>query len=360
MTKKLLISEEEKERILNLHKNAIVENLIKQNLEESYSSVLLKAQSILKNKYKKFLGSSGKNKDGVDGLYGPNTKKALESFQEDMDIPVTGILDDKTKAALGIQGESQKTEQPKKEESSQNCTAIEQSICTKISSTSEKGIGSGSGEGCSEYVRKMTGHRLGNAWQAFVSAKSKGSVIYNMFTDGSINWKSVFGNPNFANSSICGCFVEEGEGKDSSCKDGKNLSSKISSLYPSNSSINISSLKVGDIVGMYYRDSGNKGKAFCERAVQNRGLDKNGKFSDMSPFTFNTHVGYVGAIKNGVPIVFHSVHGTRLATPATKLLSKNGEAMITWAVGMGLKTQETPKKDSEDEVKWYDPSSWFE
>ena len=82
-----------------------------------------------------------------------------------------------------------------------------------------------------------------------------------------------------------------------------------------------------DIVGIYYEPSTNHEKAF-----KNAGNDY---FVDGDPkqpgtvlkggrgFSFNTHVGIVGAFKNGTPIVFHNVHGTIYSEPANKL-------SITW------------------------------
>lgn len=332
MTKKLLISEEEKHRILNLHKKAILESNNKEIINEAFSQTVYDVQKKLKPNYGHLLGKSGKNSDGVDGIFGSKTVDALKKYQEDNDMIVTGRMDAETLRNFGIK----KSSETKKQEEKSSCIAIDNTFCSKISSNKESPIGDGGGEGCSEYVRKMTGNYLGNAWQAFLNAKSKGSVIYNMFTDGSINWDKIR-NSKFVNSSSCACFVEEGEGKDNTCKNGNSISSKISSFYPSKSSVNLSSLKVGDIVGMYYGNSGNKGKAFCERAVIDRSLDGDGKYNDINPFTFNTHVGYVGAIKDGVPIIFHSVHGKRIATPGNQLLNKSGEAMITWVVAMGKK-----------------------
>ena len=45
-----------------------------------------------------------------------------------------------------------------------------------------------------------------------------------------------------------------------------------------------------------------------------------------SGFGMNTHLGYVGAIVNGEPIIFHNIHNTVHATP----LSKMGETKIFW------------------------------
>ena len=70
--------------------------------------------------------------------------------------------------------------------------------------------------------------------------------------------------------------------------------------------------------------------AFCQNALA-KGLDENGNLNK-TPFTFNSHVGFVGAIKNGVPIVIHNVHGHHMATPVTMMLNKNSEDMILWVV----------------------------
>ena len=40
-------------------------------------------------------------------------------------------------------------------------------------------------------------------------------------------------------------------------------------------------------------------------------------------WSFNTHVGVVGAIKDGQPIIFHNVHGNVISEPAKNL-------QITW------------------------------
>jgi len=285
MLKKLLISEEEQSRILNLHKEAISKSKNKIRLDEGFSQTVYDVQKKLKPKYGSLLGRSGKNLDGVDGIFGGKTITALKKYQKDNNLPITGKIDTKTVMSMGIKSLQKKSEEKNKVSGTESCVAVDNTLCNKISDKNESTIGNGGGEGCSEYVRKMTGNYLGNAWQAFVNAK-----------------------------------------------------------------------KVGDIVGMYYGNSGNKGKAFCERAVQNRQLDKTGIYQDKTPFTFNTHVGYVGAIKNGIPIIFHSVHGERLATPGTKLLSKDGEAMITWVVSMGGKNEKKVDFLSNEGPKWWEVS----
>ena len=76
---------------------------------------------------------------------------------------------------------------------------------------------------------------------------------------------------------------------------------------------------------MYYNPSTNKGQAFCSRLQ----FDEKGSPKKTEPFEFNSHVGFVVAIKNQVPIIAHNIGQTRYATPATKLLNKD-QTMITW------------------------------
>ena len=48
------------------------------------------------------LNSRGYDAGAVDGLWGPNTQSALRRFQADRGLAPTGLLDDATRAALGV------------------------------------------------------------------------------------------------------------------------------------------------------------------------------------------------------------------------------------------------------------------
>jgi peptidoglycan hydrolase-like protein with peptidoglycan-binding domain len=50
----------------------------------------------------KALKQLGYNPGALDGLWGGTTQRAIERFQRDKGLPVTGELDEKTKSALGI------------------------------------------------------------------------------------------------------------------------------------------------------------------------------------------------------------------------------------------------------------------
>src|SRR5277367_999267 len=47
-------------------------------------------------------GKTGPNGDGVDGVFGPSTKKAILKMQNDAGIPQTGIIDEGVISALKV------------------------------------------------------------------------------------------------------------------------------------------------------------------------------------------------------------------------------------------------------------------
>ena len=49
-----------------------------------------------------FLGNTGDNQDGIDGIFGQYTKDAVEEFQTDKNIRVDGIVGPETKKELGL------------------------------------------------------------------------------------------------------------------------------------------------------------------------------------------------------------------------------------------------------------------
>ena len=110
-------------------------------------------------------------------------------------------------------------------------------------------------------------------------------------------------------------------------------------------SITPSDLKIDDVVGIYYPTSSYSEKAFFQAALSGykpnelpagRGyFIKDGKggwkpgttISGGNAFGMNTHVGVVGAIKDGVPIIFHNISGIVHVDPYNKLV---GNGKIMW------------------------------
>jgi peptidoglycan hydrolase-like protein with peptidoglycan-binding domain len=317
------------------------------------------------------LGTYGPNKDGIDGNYGKRTLAAIKSFQTKNGVKSTGWVGTVTAPLLGVSpmkgvsfvgktSSSKPTQQTKTNTSTtkkptqqtktntsttkkpgistdpkNRCIAISKEECAKISPTKNTKIGSGSETRCSAYMVKCLSQYDselfgGNAWDAFNNVKGGGSVKYNLFTSGEVNWTKIWSDlaKNKVSKTICQkhASTDDADGKVNSV-----VPSIVTNSIPQSPKFSTSLLKLGDIVGLYHKNSSNKGMAFCQRALK-RGLDNNGNVADKDPFTFNSHVGFVGAIKNGVPIVIHNVHGSHMATPATQMLSKNSEDMIAWVV----------------------------
>jgi hypothetical protein len=156
-----------------------------------------------------------------------------------------------------------------------------------------------------------------------------------------------------------------------------NAKALLTSLIPDQQSLK-KTLNVNDVVGLFFNDSTNFTKAFFEGAT---GYDKMGKASKVtdgpyfrtkngqpwnpsdlgkniqfvpgkslengSGFGINTHLGYVGAVVNGEPIIFHNVHGKVHATP----LSKMGNTKVLWVKTGPTGNIVNPKESS---PSWWD------
>jgi len=94
-----------------------------------------------------------------------------------------------------------------------------------------------------------------------------------------------------------------------------------------------SDFKVDDIVGIYYPPSGHHEEAFYEAGKPyfildgKGGVQKGSAISQGKGFGMNTHIGIVGAIKNGVPLIFHNIGGDVYSDPYNKL---RGGGKIMW------------------------------
>lgn len=361
----------------------IVKKVLKEQIPGTTSNELgspsqVENLKLIQQKLKKLgynVGSTGPNKDGVDGVYGQLTKQAIKDFQEKNNIKPTGWVGTITAPKLGVSpmkgiksvesnsGQSlTSTEKGKDTPANYSCIALSQEECKKISPSDSVKISSGSETRCSAYMVKCLSQYnndlfAGNAWDAFNNVRKKGTVKYNMFLN-EMNWDNIY---NFLVKNKIGvdacnnCLTDGGDKKSNSCS---NVAKLVTASYPNSPKFNIKNLQLGDIVGLYHKNSDNKSFAFCSR-IKSRGLDSNGNVKDKDPFTFNSHVGFVGAIKNGIPIIIHNVHGSHLATPATKLMSKNSEDMIVWVVSDNeiQSSVKGGKSPSDSSKKWWDFAS---
>lgn len=387
------ITDTERNTILEMHiskgyKTFNVDEIVKSSLIEQYTTSNITAvQNALIN--------AGENVGprGADGDYGTNTRNAVKSFQRKNGLKDDGVVGPCTAKALGVKSlqggnvctdssvkqkvvpdssknktkikpdsSKLKTGQGLTDEKKYDCIGIDKSACDKLTSAGGSIGQSKGGEGCSQYMRvclSQIDSKLGgaHAWYLLRELQGAGAKpIYNMFTSSDINYKNI--SDTFINKKINvaeKCKIHK-NGVDADNKDAT-FSEVVPSFYPSSSKVNLKDLKKGDIVGMYWAGSHNFGRAFCDRGVNN------GKVNSTGPYSFNTHVGFVGAIKDGEPLIFHSVGGNRKATPASKLLKTTDSGMIVWVVrDKEINDAVYPNKKTEpkpEEKAWYDITKYF-
>lgn len=157
---------------------------------------------------------------------------------------------------------------------------------------------------------------VGNAWNAYVNTSKLGDTIYSSFKNlnkQQINdviniWQEINKRPSPQK------WEEKGP-------KSTNISNIVNSLVPI--SYNGPELKAGDVVGIYYRGSKNHERAFYEGAKAGKGWFVNGKPGNTikkgEGWGMNTHIGRVGVVKNGVPLIFHNVDGTTKSDPQQNL-----------------------------------------
>jgi len=202
-------------------------------------------------------------------------------------------------------------------------------------------------DGCAQFVRETLGPHVkdyvGNAWHAharFAKASAFNSLTTPQQAAAARLFSIINANPKEK------AFEEK-------------VKSFVSKLIPDQSQFK--NLSLGDVVGLYYNTSDNFTKAFFEGATgypeMGKGSTKvsNGPFFltdegkewnpnllgqkiDFKPgktleggkgFGMNTHIGFVGAMVDGVPIIYHNVHRSVFAT-GLQAMNKNGLAIV-WA-----------------------------
>jgi len=197
---------------------------------------------------------------------------------------------------------------------------------------------------CADFVNKFTDtvSYVGDAWMAKAN-ENLGPFVYNIFDgltkaeqDEAIKmWQDIYDR-----SSVMDVFK-----KGTKWEDSGPLSPKIKSFIQkliSRDPLNPSLLKLDDIVGIYFPPSSHHEEAFYEGG-KNWFTDKNGKKGEGNipgktirtgeGWGMNTHLGIVGAIKNGKPIIFHNIPASKTvgqvwADPVDKI---HGGGKIVWA-----------------------------
>lgn len=120
-------------------KESDLKRLVQQVIEEQTSGdpkVSAIQSALIKAGYGKYLGTSGPNKNGVDGVYGNNTKEAVKQFQLRNKIqPADGIVGPMTAPKLGVQpmvGKVQQNQQPTPQKQQAQQPAQSEGAFTKV------------------------------------------------------------------------------------------------------------------------------------------------------------------------------------------------------------------------------------
>jgi hypothetical protein len=219
---------------------------------------------------------------------------------------------------------------PKKEENKKTNLVLSNSInpkfksildTSKLSTSKPVPIFSAGQPDCAQFVNDFDDSRtkILNAWIAH-DVPDVGNTVWSSFTNLNSDqidkvtdlWKDI-------NSS---------DKKGTYKKDVKDL---VNNIVPKTSGV---SLKLNDVVGLYYPGSGHHEEAFYNDWSKKffkknmLGMTVSGdKIKNGTGWGMNTHVGIVGAIDNGVPIIFHNIGGQVWADPYNNL---KGDSRIAW------------------------------
>lgn len=333
------------------------------------------------------LGNFGKERNGVDGVYGKLTKMAVQQYQKKNGIKPTGWVGPITAKSLGVQplGKNKtlnteikptqtspvkveptptppKKVKPTPLKDTNFCVGLDKEMCDKVSSTSLVEMGDTKEAECAKYVTKCLSQydstylNTGNAWTAAgVQKETGGKEKFNMYSE-QVPWDKIWSEIKSLGwtRKDCQYFATTQESKPNTDKSRKVYDILINNIP--NYSADISKLEVGDIVGSFRKSSPNHLFAFCQRMINDLKLDDKGNFKQL-PITYNTHVGFVTTIKNGVPIIAHNVHGTYYTQPATQWLGKGQRNMLVWAV-TDPEVNAAAKENKVEFQRLEEPTNW--
>lgn len=318
MGKKIIITETQ---LIHIVKNNVREN--KETINEDKTIEAIQKALILKG--------YDVGPKGPDGVLGADTRKAVAKYQKDNGIQQTGFPGRITKGKLGITGTTQ-TSQPKTQKPVGD-SALSSTISSdfkslfsidKLKATDSMYVCKAGQSSCGQFINDFSEKLdfVGDAWLAH-DFDGIGKRIWSVYTNLS---------PNFIDA-ITKTYIaihKAGGWKDSGpmSETIKTINQSLSKNQPS-----AATLKVDDVVGIFYPPSSHHEEAFYQAGKNYFIKDKSGNLtkgktlSGGKGFGMNTHVGIVGAIKDGVPLIFHNITGSVFSDPYNKL--KNG-GKIVW------------------------------
>jgi hypothetical protein len=308
------------------------------------------------------LGTYGPNKDGVDGNYGRRTLAAIKSFQTKNGVKSTGWVGTVTAPLLGVDPMNSNVSSSGRKtpaKSSVQQTKVDPKTKKPIVRTNDKlqtGVTKDSllspsidvgfkdkfniaklsdkdstyvckagqtecGQFVNDFSKKLS--YVGNAWLAH-DLDQVGRRVMSSYT--SLSPQQV--------EKIFSIFKQiEKQGGPQERKSGGQVENIKSLQQNIIKDVSPSSLKVDDVVGIYYPASSHHEEAFHQAGKpyfvsDGKGGWKKGKtITGGKGFGMNTHVGIVGGVKNGVPLIFHNISGDVYSDPYNKL---RGGGKITW------------------------------
>jgi len=278
------------------------------------------------------------------GYFGAQTNLAVQTFQRKNGLDPDGVVGVNTSPKLlgGVQPRVTK-DTPIVNNNKYNQVQISDTLKSNkinLDPSKENILFTVKEEGCAEWVSNKLGtlgvNRQGNAWHA--RAIDESLIEFNAFQN--------LSSPILSEMASIFTFINANP-KEKVAE--SRIKSLVQKIIPQQAQIK-QMLNVNDIVGMYYGSSENFTKAFFEGATGRIDMGTGGKVtptyfrrkdtgSPWTPedlgqriefvpgntlksgggFTFNTHLGYVGAIVDGEPIIFHSIHQKIHSTPFSKM-----------------------------------------
>jgi peptidoglycan hydrolase-like protein with peptidoglycan-binding domain len=328
--------------------------LVKQVINEAKGdSNVVAIQTALQNAgYGDLLGPTG-----VDGVYGKNTKNAVVAFQKANGIsPATGYVGKITAPKLGVQPMTGKSGTSKvdsnlfkkvgNQTAATDATGVKKPVINgivsdttlssninpqwkniipvkKISSTKSTPIMKAGQPECAKFVHDFSPklQYVGNAWDAHNNdsvGKRTWSAFTNLNPDTVKNVESEWLKINQA-----------GGGKEGG-QFNSDVKQLISKIVPQTPPVK---LQLDNIVGIFYPPSDHHEEAFYKAGTPyftnvNGKMTPGKNIQSGTGWGMNTHIGIVGAIKDGKPIIFHNVHGTVFADPVDKLYNGGRVAWV--------------------------------
>ena len=303
MSKLFLISEEEKNRIINLHESATKNLYLSEQVVTNHDSKYdYKKEG--NNYYYKVKGSNNWVLSKGDAMSSIKTKV----FKDNTELPITPVKNKKLKN--NAFGDDVKI-----------MTGFNPDFKNKINfdnlkvNDTTKNFCKPNDTECAQFVNDISDDTdvVGNAWEAYGLDTKLGSTIYSSFNGIDGNnvkniikyWQEINKRPQTKKWSLKGPLSNK-------------ISMMVDSLVPKK--YNGPKLNPGDFVGIYYPGSKNHERAFYEGGKRWFVDGKPGNtIKKGDGWGMNTHIGRVGVVKNGVPLIFHNVDGTTKSDPPQNL-----------------------------------------